>query len=93
MSKDRRLYPFSVIGYYEDNGQPFVEHVMAEDWTCGIIKAVELLEKKSGAFMSDARKHFREHVYIVEVIDGHHQGRTEHESICVAIDVPGLEVK
>jgi hypothetical protein len=82
---------FTVVGYYEDEGQSYVEHVEAEDWSGAVVAAVKSLEKTNET-PEDAAKYFRSNVVIVEVFEGHHKGLTEHPSVCSAIDFPGLGV-
>ena len=54
---------YTVIGYYEDNSQPFVAHVIAATPQIACHKAVRSIHK-------DIRYTLR----IVDVFSGHHRG-------------------
>ena len=74
------MKPFTVVGYYEDNGKPYVGHIDAEDWVGAMQECV--LDHK-GPF--DATE-----LVIVSVFDGHHKDQCEHELCVGARDVPGV---
>jgi len=86
----KALQGYTVVGYYDDNGQIWVEHVTGHDSTEAVVKAVKKLEKTNG--QEDFSKGFRENVCIVEVFCGTHRGQTDGESVSAAIDWPGLEI-
>ena len=74
------MKPFTVVGYYEDNGQTYVEHVDADDWIEAMRKAV--VDYPEPTQHSD--------LVIVSVFEGHHMDQTEHDSCVAACDVPGV---
>jgi hypothetical protein len=39
------MKPFTVIGYYVDNNQPWADHVQAEDWRGAVEAGRKLLEE------------------------------------------------
>ena len=80
---------YTVVGYYEDNGQPWVEHAEAEDWCGAVVETVKSLEKTDPP--SQPYSFDRSNITIVEVFEGAHMGLAEHESVCCAADFPGLE--
>ena len=86
----KKLQGYTVVGYYEDNGQIWVEHVHGHDSTEAVVKAVKKLEGRNDS--TDDPKYFRQNVNIVEVFCGTHKGQTDGESVSSAIDWPGLEV-
>lgn len=74
------MKPFTVVGYYEDNGQPYVEHVEANDW----------VEAMRTCILDHPEPPQASELVIVSVFDGAHKDQTEHESCVYACDVPGV---
>ena len=88
--KARKLNPYTVVGYYEDNNQIWVEHANGRDYSDAVVKAVKKLERTND--QKNFSESFRKNVCIVEVFSGLHKGLTEGESVSSAIDWPGLEI-
>jgi len=76
---------FTVVGYYEDNGQIWIEHTKGHDSSEAVVNAVKSLESRNEDCLD------RSNICIVEVFRGHHQGQTDGEAVSSAIDWPGLE--
>jgi len=85
----KKLQDYTVVGYYDDNGNIWVEHVTGHDTNEAVVKAVKKLEKSNG--QEEFSDSFRKNVNIVEVFCGTHKGQTDNESVSAAIDWPGLE--
>jgi hypothetical protein len=91
---------YTVVGYYEDNGNIWVEHVNGHDTNEAVVKAVKKMEKSHNpdyppAFKKakkDFSKGFRQNMCIVEVFCGTHRGQTDGVSVSSAINWPGLEI-
>ena len=86
---------YTVVGFYEDNGQIWVEHVQGQDINEAVAKAVKKLEKSTldETDIAIDSKTFRQSVNIVEVFCGTHKGQTDGGSVSSAIDWPGLEIE
>jgi hypothetical protein len=86
---------YTIVGFYEDNGQIWVEHVQGHDVNEAVVKAVKKLANLDAADtdMTQDTKSFRQNVCIVEVFCGTHKGQTEDGTVSAAIDWPGLEVE
>jgi hypothetical protein len=67
--------PYTVIGYYRDNNQPWMEHVNAPDATSGAGLALISLSENSGG-----------EPVVVEVIEGKHMGVLHNESLLMMQD-------
>lgn len=78
---------YTVVGYYEDNGQIWVEYAVAENSSQAVIYAVKALESRNEDCLD------RANICIVEVFEGHNPGLTDGDHVSSAIDWPGLEVK
>jgi len=81
---------YTVVGYYEDNGQIWVEHAEADDTNGAVVAAVKHLEELNDR-PNDIS--FREYVCIVSVFEGHLKDLSDAEFVSAAIDWPGLEVE
>lgn len=82
---------FTVVGFYDNNGNIFVQHVEAEDVNGAVTNTVKTLQHSPGKPESDT-KYFRQNLNIVSVLEGHCKDLCEADSVSSAIDWPGLEV-
>jgi len=72
---------YTVVGYYENNGNIFVEHVKARDTNDAVVKAV------TGIGLT----HDTDNICIVEIFKGYLTGLNETISVSSACDWPGVE--
>jgi hypothetical protein len=85
---------YTVVGYYEDSSQIWVEHVNGHDSNEAVVKAVKKLEKNAECQgLAMFSKTFRQNLNIVEIFCGTHKGQTDGNYVSSAIDWPGLEVE
>lgn len=71
---------YTVVGYFSDNNQVWIEHVLANTWDDAIrqgIKQIKLVSEQP-----------TDNIVIVEVFQGHHKGQSEQEATCFACDFP-----
>jgi len=82
---------YVVTGYYDDNGQVWAQGASAKDEQQAVIRAVKDLEKSDQG--ESGSRHFRQNCCIVGVFTnkgGHIREVLGHETVCAAIDFPGL---
>ena len=89
---------YTVIGYFEDNGQIWVEYSTGIDEQRAIVQAVKKLEYKNRldtekGMTKEDKKYFRSNVVLVGVFHGWLKEVSGQDSVCSAIDYPGLEVE
>ncbi len=82
------LQPYTIIGYYDDEGKGFTEHVMAKNDNDSVVQFCKEREPKCDDV--EARKYWRDNIIIVDVISGHVESRYDCGHICCASDWPGL---
>ena len=71
---------WTVCGYFEDNGQPWVEYATAATWDRAVKKAVELNRRRYNPDM-DFANYIIVCCFLGEVVD-----YSEHSSVCTAAD-------
>lgn len=64
---------YTVIGFYADNQQPWIEYAPGKTPKQAAVKAVRDLSDRNGTDPSD--------MFIVEVIEGEHQGCLSNETV------------
>ena len=72
------LMHFTVVGYFEDNNQPWVDHVAASDVQAAMVAAVQKGVERG----NDAGN-----MVVVEVFYGYRFGQTEHEKTVYGSDL------
>jgi len=73
---------YTVVGYFLDNNQVWIEHVLANDWMDAFRQAIKQIKLVS--------KQPADNIMIVEVFNGHHKGQSEHETTCLASDMRAI---
>lgn len=79
------MNPYTVIGFYRDNDQPFIQHVMAKD-----PKAAAVVAVCSASLEDDEVKDWNP-LNVVEVLEGHHQGVLANEQIIEETELFGKD--
>lgn len=82
---------FTVIGFYEDNGQIFAEHVRAEDWTDAVVKAGNSMCARNDATTPEERDDLLANMNLISVLSGWRDDLNECDSVSAFCDQPGLE--
>jgi hypothetical protein len=86
-------YAYTVVGYYDDNGQVWVTHVVAADWQDAVLKSARDLERRNDATTHEEREILRNNCHLLSVLEGHHCDLNDSDSTCALIDFPGLEME
>jgi hypothetical protein len=81
--------PFTVVGYYDDNGQVWVQHVTGFTYEDAVAVAVHQAKKAADEGVS-VEIH---DICIVEVFEGHHHGLSTHDHVVPACEWPGVKEK
>ena len=77
--------PFTVVGYFADNGQVWVRHATGFDYEDAVAAAVRDVKKKAGAELDG--------IAVVEVFEGHNKAVGVHDHIVFACEWPGVQEK
>jgi hypothetical protein len=72
--------PYTVIGLYADNQQPWMEHVSATTPKKAALKGIKVMVDKNEAEKDD--------LFVVDVIEGHHMGTLNNNSV---VNKAGIE--
>lgn len=69
---------YTVVGYFADNNQVWIEHVLANDWKDAFRQGVKQIK-----LVSDQDD---DNIVVVEAFLGHHKGQSEQDTTCFACD-------
>jgi hypothetical protein len=81
--------PYTVVGYFSDNGQVWVRHATGFDNQDAVAAAVRDVREKAGHGIGADF----EGIAVVEVFEGHNKAVGVHDHIVFACEWPGVKEK
>ena len=81
--------PYTVVGYFADNGQVWVRHVTGFTYEDAVAEAVRDVKEKASAGVSVGF----DGIAVVEVFEGHNKPVGVHDHLVFACEWPGVQEK